>query len=140
MRSGIPDIGLIWQTSLMIGRLAGIVIDCPDPRALTPFYEALLGAKRLEDDEDWVDLVANKGSTTLSLQKTEHFVAPDWTAGTPAQQLHLDIVVEDLDVAEPLVLALGATVLDGSEHPVGFRVYADPVGHPFCLVTDDAFV
>lgn len=44
-------------------------------------------------------------------------------------------MVADLDVAEPQVLALSATLPDGSDKPIGYRVYADPVGHPFCLVT-----
>jgi hypothetical protein len=35
--------------------------------------------------------------------------------------------------AEPAVLALGAHVLQG-QSGTGFRVYADPAGHPFCLV------
>jgi hypothetical protein len=46
--------------------------------------------------------------------------------------MHVDVMVADLDVAEPQVLALGATLLDGSDKPVGYRVYAGPVGHPFC--------
>jgi hypothetical protein len=32
------------------------------------------------------------------------------------------VLVDDLDEAEPRVLALGATLLDGSDEPVGFRV------------------
>ncbi|MEH1016548.1 VOC family protein [Micromonospora sp. CPCC 206060] len=35
-------------------------------------------------------------------------------------------------VAEQRVLALGARRLPGAGDD--FRVYADPVGHPFCLV------
>ncbi|CAI9416119.1 VOC family protein [Nocardioides sp. T2.26MG-1] len=88
----------------MIGRLAGIVIDCPAPRALA-------------------------GS--------DRFRAPDWASGEPPQLLHLDILVDDLDRAEAQVLDLGGTLVDGSGKPIGFRVYADPVGHPFCLVTPE---
>jgi len=33
--------------------------------------------------------------------------------------------------AEAKILALGATRLPSTEE--GFRVYADPAGHPFCL-------
>jgi hypothetical protein len=47
---------------------------------------------------------------------------------------HLDIRVADVDEAEPEVLALGARRLTGGG--ADFRVYADPVGHPFCLVWD----
>ena len=47
------------------------------------------------------------------------------------QQFHLDIRVADIDAAEAQVLALGAARLPSTEP--GFRVYADPAGHPFCL-------
>lgn len=47
------------------------------------------------------------------------------------QQVHLDIHVDDIAVAEAKVLALGATRLPSTEP--GFRVYADRAGHPFCL-------
>lgn len=121
----------------MIGRLVGIVIDCPEPRALATFYEALLGAKRVEDRAEWVTLVVDGGHPSFSLQRTDHFRAPDWTSGEPPQQLHLDVLVDNLDDAERHVLELGGTLLDGSDKPIGFRVYADPVGHPFCLVTPE---
>jgi hypothetical protein len=47
--------------------------------------------------------------------------------------MHVDVRVDGLDEAESKVLALGATRLDGGGKQ--FRVYADPVGHPFCLVS-----
>jgi catechol 2,3-dioxygenase-like lactoylglutathione lyase family enzyme len=121
----------------MIGRLAGIVIDCPEPRALAEFYEALLGARRVEDSTDWVTLRPDGGLPTVSLQRTDRFRSPDWTSGEPPQQVHLDVLVDDLDVAEQEVLRLGGVLLEGSDKPIGFRVYADPVGHPFCLVTPE---
>lgn len=37
-------------------------------------------------------------------------------------------MVEDVAAAGPRVLALGAVKLDGAD------VYADPAGHPFCLI------
>jgi hypothetical protein len=39
----------------------------------------------------------------------------------------------DVDRAEQAVLALGARRLP-AEREEGFRVFADPAGHPFCLV------
>jgi catechol 2,3-dioxygenase-like lactoylglutathione lyase family enzyme len=122
----------------MIGRLSGIVIDCPDPRALALFYEQLLGAERVEDSADWVTLDPRGGLPTVSLQRTDRFRAPRWDSGDPPQQLHLDVLVDNLDDAETSVLDLGGTLLDGSDKPVGYRVYADPVGHPFCLVTPES--
>ncbi|MEV6284675.1 VOC family protein [Kribbella sp. NPDC051770] len=56
--------------------------------------------------------------------------APRWPDPAYPQQLHLDVVVPDLEAAEADVLAGGATKLRDSGT---FRVYADPAGHPFCL-------
>jgi len=52
-----------------------------------------------------------------------------------AQQMHLDVIVDDLDAAEAAVLELGAT---RHEHQprTSFRVFLDPAGHPFCLCVD----
>ncbi|WP_405533366.1 VOC family protein [Streptomyces avidinii] len=72
---------------------------------------------------------------SLAFQRVHDFRPPQWTVPDHPQQMHIDVMVADLDVAEPQVLALGATLLDGSDKPIGYRVYADPVGHPFCLVT-----
>jgi hypothetical protein len=58
---------------------------------------------------------------------------PRWPDPEHPQQLHLDIRVDDVDAAERAVLALGARRLP-TERESGFRVFADPVGHPFCLV------
>jgi Glyoxalase-like domain len=38
------------------------------------------------------------------------------------------------EVAERKVLALGATRVPDADEDDAFRVYRDPVGHPFCLV------
>lgn len=115
-----------------------MVIDCPDPRALARFYEDLLGLARTEDTSEWVTLGEIGSPPRIALQQSASYAAPAWgTSGVP-QQLHLDVVVDDLDVAEPLVLARGARLLDGSDKPIGYRVYADPIGHPFCLVTPES--
>ena len=45
--------------------------------------------------------------------------------------MHIDVKVDDFDVAEAAVLALGATKA-GSDTPT-FRFHLDPAGHPFCL-------
>jgi predicted enzyme related to lactoylglutathione lyase len=55
--------------------------------------------------------------------------------GEHPQQFHLDFSVGDIAAAEPRVLALGARVHDHQpSQNGGFRVYLDPVGHPFCLI------
>jgi hypothetical protein len=121
----------------VIGTLNCLVIDCPEPRTLATFYEELLGLSRVEDSEEWVTLGEVRQPPRVALQQVSDFAAPDWPASTIPQQMHVDVLVEDLDVAQEAVLRLGASVLEGSDKPIGYRVYADPVGHPFCLVTPE---
>jgi len=73
-----------------------------------------------------------RGRPIIAFQQVEHYTAPRWPDQTTPQQMHLDVRVEDFDVAEAAVLELGATKA-GSETPT-FRVYLDPAGHPFCLI------
>ena len=114
---------------MAIARFPGIVIDCPDAGALAQFYGAVLGWT-VEPKDDWVDVRADYGQT-LSFQQVEDYTPPQWPGQEVPQQMHLDLVVDDLDAGEREVLALGATKAD---HQPGttFRVFLDPAGHPFC--------
>jgi hypothetical protein len=78
--------------------------------------------------------VATGAGYRLAFQQAPDLQPPDWPDPDRPQQFHLDIRVADVDVAEPQVLELGARRLPGGGGD--FRVYADPVGHPFCLVWD----
>ncbi|MFJ9681949.1 VOC family protein [Streptomyces sp. NPDC101194] len=122
----------------MIGRLFSLVIDCPDPSELASFYESLLSLSRVEDTTDYVVLKSTTGTDTVAFQRVDGFRSPQWRDPDRPAQMHVDVMVDDLDLAEPEVLALGATLLEGSDKPIGYRVYADPVGHPFCLVTRES--
>lgn len=117
----------------MIGRLELLVIDCPDPAALATFYSQVLGTQVYESGEDWAEIAPGTGARPLiAFQRVDDYTPPNWPSQEVPQQMHLDVKVDDFDVAEPAVLALGATRA-GSEAPT-FRVYLDPAGHPFCLV------
>jgi predicted enzyme related to lactoylglutathione lyase len=52
--------------------------------------------------------------------------------------VHLDLEVDDLDAARSRALELGAhrlsDVVSGEDGHL-WQVFADPAGHPFCLVT-----
>jgi catechol 2,3-dioxygenase-like lactoylglutathione lyase family enzyme len=117
----------------MIGRLEKTVLDCPDPRALARFYAQILGMRVNEDSDDWVVIGLEPGARQLAFQRVATWIPPRWPDSRHPQQLHLDIRVDDVDVAEHAVLALGARRLP-AEWESGFRVFADPAGHPFCLV------
>jgi len=51
--------------------------------------------------------------------------------------LHLDVAVDDLEVAVTASVALGATIADYQPQD-SVRVLLDPEGHPFCLYADAA--
>ncbi|MEV7509159.1 VOC family protein [Streptomyces sp. NPDC091201] len=121
----------------MIGHLYSVVVDCPDPDELARFYESLLSLTRQADTGTYVVLQNAAGTPVLTLQRVEDFRAPRWPDPARPPQQHLDVMVTNLDTAEAQVLALGAKLLDGSDKPIGYRVYEDPVGHPFCLITPE---
>ena len=115
-------------------------IDCPDPVALAEFYSKLTGFEMeplgdfAPEDVTWYCLLKD-GKDAICFQKINKYVAPTWPEGPVPQQMHLDFHVKDLDLAEERVLALGATKSD-FQPGTNFRVYLDPVGHPFCLCLD----
>jgi catechol-2,3-dioxygenase len=117
-----------------LAKLGAVVLDCPDPHALATFYAAVLGGTPKAGDEGWVDLEGH-GGAPLSFQEAPGHVPPQWPQEAHSQQFHLDLTVEtaEMDAVEKEVLALGATVLDAEDRTRGWRVYADPAGHPFCL-------
>jgi catechol 2,3-dioxygenase-like lactoylglutathione lyase family enzyme len=105
-----------------------VVLDCPDPGVLAAFYSALLGLPVTYRSEDWVVVAANDTTSGLAFQRAPGNKRPTWPDPAVPQQFHLDIMVEDVAAAGSEVLALGAVKLDGED------VYADPAGHPFCLI------
>jgi catechol 2,3-dioxygenase-like lactoylglutathione lyase family enzyme len=119
----------------MIGTWESLVIDCPDTGPLARFYGELLGLQVVSNDEDWVELASGPDAKPLlALQRVEgDYSPPQWPGQNVPQQMHVDVRVDDMDAAEQQVLSLGATKA-ASDHET-FRVYLDPAGHPFCLVT-----
>jgi catechol 2,3-dioxygenase-like lactoylglutathione lyase family enzyme len=113
----------------VIGRLHHVVLDCPDPAALAEFYSQLLGWPVTYRSADWVVVAENETTSGLAFQLAPDHVPPAWPDPARPQQVHLDGIVEDPDQAAPAVVALGARSM-----PEGHHVYADPAGHPFCLI------
>ena len=121
-----------------IARMRSVVLDTPDPDALAEFYRRLLGGSIVSAVDDWVELEFEPGRR-LAFQRAGEFRPPTWPTGERPQQFHLDVTVDDIDAAEPAVLAIGAEkheVQPGEIDGAPFRVYLDPAGHPFCLCWD----
>jgi predicted enzyme related to lactoylglutathione lyase len=120
---------------MAIARFPTVVLDCPDPKTLAEFYGAMLDWKVSQNgDQNWWSARADYGDS-LEFQAVEDYQAPDWPGQQKPQQMHIDVVVDDLDAGEAAVLELGATK---HAHQPGttFRVFLDPAGHPFCLCSD----
>jgi Glyoxalase-like domain len=117
---------------MAIARFPSFVIDCPDPGAMADFYGALLDWKT-SISADWAE--ARGDGQCICFQLVESYTPPRWPAQEVPQQMHLDVMVEDLDTAEAEVLEIGATK---HEYQPGktFRVFLDPAGHPFCLCVE----
>ena len=121
----------------MLGKLQCVVLDCPDVLELSQFYQALLGGVVNQPDPRWtvgsVFSTLHVGSgLVLGFQRVQDYRPPRWPDAAYPQQFHLDVEVADLDQAEAQVLGLGGRLLHVD--PSGWRVFADPAGHPFCLL------
>jgi catechol 2,3-dioxygenase-like lactoylglutathione lyase family enzyme len=112
----------------------GIVLDSPDAKELAAFYRRMLGWQTGTEEPGWVTLRAPNGGAGLSFQTEEHYVRPTWpsTPGEQQMMVHLDIEVDDLEVAGAHAVAAGAVLADFQPQP-DVRVHLDPAGHPFCL-------
>ena len=113
-------------------KLFAVTIDAPDASALARFYADLTGMPVTYDGPEGALLSAD-GKNLMFQQVGDAYTAPRWPDPAHPQQAHLDLAVADLDAGEARAVELGATRLDaGGER---FRVFTDPAGHPFCLVS-----
>ncbi|MEP6295737.1 MAG: VOC family protein [Ilumatobacter sp.] len=116
---------------MAIAKFPSFVIDCPDPGVLARFYGTLLEWS-IQDDESWAEIRSADGLQCICFQQVDDYHAPVWPGQSHPQQMHIDVMVEDLETAEQQTIALGA-----SKHPeqpgTDFRVFLAPAGHPFCL-------
>lgn len=111
-----------------------VVLDCAEPAALAEFWGNVLDLPVVTKEEGWWQLAPMGSGLSLAFQKVERHRRP---ASRVPQQLHLDVKVDDIRAAEERVLGWGAEARS-EPHPGDgspWRVYADPAGHPFCLVT-----
>jgi hypothetical protein len=126
------------KESGVIGDLQCLVIDCPDALGLAEFYRALLGGAVNQPDPRWAvsehfATLHTEGRLVLAFQRAADYVPPQWPDHAHPQQFHLDIDVQDVDQAQAQALHFGAVLLHID--PRGWRIFADPAGHPFCLLT-----
>jgi predicted enzyme related to lactoylglutathione lyase len=116
---------------MAIARSPLFAVDCPDPAALARFYGAMLDWKIDIVSADRAAVCPEEGQCIV-FHRVADYVAPTWPHPATPKQMHIDMLVDDLDAAEAAAVDLGAT-----RHPdqpgTSYRVFLDPAGHPFCL-------
>ena len=126
----VPTTAVDILAGMAIARMPLLAIDCPDPGALARFYGAMLDWK-IDDSTNPASVCAENGQC-IAFHQVAGYTPPTWPTPERPQQMHLDMLVDDLDAAEAAVIELGAT-----KHPdqigTSYRVFLDPAGHPFCL-------
>lgn len=120
-----------------LGSLFAVTLDCPDPLRLARFYQRITGGELVAGDADFV-VLTGPDRVRLDFQRTANHQPPPWPDPAGPPRLHLDFRVGDLDEAEARLLALGAVRPEFQPGGDRFRVLLDPVGHPFCVVTEEA--
>ena len=115
---------------MALGQLRTIVIDCLDPEPLAAFWSTVLGVDVHHRSDDWISLrAAAPGHPRVAFQRVPE------SKGTK-NRLHLDVWVEDIEVATAAAEALGATRVGQLVHDEAepFQVLLDPAGNEFCFV------
>lgn len=114
--------------------LTTINLDAGDPGSLARFYARLLGWPIAREEPDDVFLHNPDGGIALSFQRERRHARPVWPAGDGDQQMqiHLEILVDDLQTGLAHALRCGAIMAPYQPQP-DVRVCIDPAGHPFCL-------
>ena len=108
-----------------------VVFDAADLPTESSFWAGVLDGN-VDAEDDW-HMVMVEGEPRIGVQLAPDHIPPDWPDGTPEQQIHLDLWIEDFEAAHDRVMSLGARVLKPAGSGENFQVYADPAGHPFCL-------
>ena len=120
-------------TGTAVGRIGAVMVDCADPERLAAFWAEVFAVEiedRLGDPPQFVNLAQlESGAPYLCFQRVPE-------AKAVKNRLHLDISVEDVDVACAGIERLGGRRRDDRDfHEYGYswRRMADPDGNEFCL-------
>lgn len=116
-------------------RFSSPAVDCPNAGELAAFYAGITGGAVTFVNDQWATVVCPGGR--IDFQTVAGHTPPTWPQGSSPAQMHLDFTVDDLVATEARVLSAGATRHAFQPNREHCLVFADPVGHPFCLSTWD---
>lgn len=110
-------------------RIAGVSLDCADPRELVDFYARLLDGRVAWANDNAAGVAV--GPYTLVAQRVSPYTRPTWPGSSI---VHLDLTCEPADLAAFQRWAEGCGAEVAAFQPDDrWVVMLDPAGHPFCL-------
>lgn len=111
-------------------RYSSTTLACPDPAALAAFYADITdGEVTFVHEKEWAAMRCDGGR--LEFMGVRDYQAPRWP-DDPAL-VHIDFFVDDLEAAGARVVRAGGRRFEHQPNAAHCLVFADPVGHPFCL-------
>ncbi len=111
-------------------RFSSVTIACPKPAELAAFYADITGGEvTFVHDDEWASLRC--AGARIEFMGVPGYEAPRWPEDSSL--IHIDFHVDDLESAGTRVERAGATRFDTQPNVAHCLVFADPVGHPFCL-------
>ncbi|MEO6501767.1 MAG: VOC family protein [Jatrophihabitantaceae bacterium] len=119
-------------------KLSSVALDCPNAGELAAFYADITGGEVAFVNDEWATVDGPGGR--IDFQSAPDYAPPSWPDPASSMQLHLDFLVDDLAATEARVLAAGARKFADQPNADHCLVFADPVGHPFCLTRWDTVV
>lgn len=116
--------------------LTQLVFECDDAERSAVFWQHVLDLDPPYGETGWLTLEWEPVGR-FSFHRVEAYEPPAWPGHNGEQHTHFDLLVDDLDEASRTVERAGGVSLTDVQDPgpKAWRVYADPAGHPFCLVT-----
>ncbi|GAB0108275.1 VOC family protein [Nocardia sp. JMUB6875] len=115
---------------MAIAALKMLTLDSADARRDAEFWAAVLGWEIAHLQDEYAML--SGPDHALGFGTVADYQPPTWPNENGSKQFHLDLAVEDLELASKELVELGATVPE-FQPGESWRVLLDPSGHPFCL-------
>ncbi|MGC4771480.1 VOC family protein [Micromonospora sp. DT44] len=114
------------------GPIASVVVDCADPRGMVRFWGEAMDWTVHKVTDDSAVLRSSRGvGPYLQFLRT-----PDVKTGW--NRVHLDVRPypgDGMEAEAARLQALGATPIDLGDSTIPWKVFADPEGNEFCLLT-----
>lgn len=116
--------------------LTQLVFECDDPRRSALFWQRVLNLEPAVGESDWLTLEWEPVGR-FSFHRVKGYRPPAWPGDGGQQQVHFDLLVDNLEAASQAVIEAGGAPLTDTldPGPKAWRIFADPAGHPFCLVS-----